>query len=201
MAEPSAMEIKTMPYPSKRVWIVGCIALAACVGLAAAGVSYSSQTAFCLSCHEMRVYQDELMRSLHAKDAQGKAIGCSQCHIPSGNLVRMLGAKAWMGTKDLWVHNVEGGTDLNRAAMQPIARRFTDDANCRACHQDLTRNAKADGPISVEGRLAHDNYEGKNGQARSGCVGCHRNLAHLPVFDERIPANHKFAQKIKEIRP
>lgn len=30
MAEPSAMEIKTMPYPSKRVWIVGCIALAAC---------------------------------------------------------------------------------------------------------------------------------------------------------------------------
>ena len=106
-----------------------------------------------------------------------------------------------MGIKDLWVHNVEGGTDLDRAAMQPIARRFTDDANCRACHQDLTRNAKADGPISAEGRLAHDNYEGKNGQARSGCVGCHRNLAHLPVFDERIPANQKFAQKIKEIRP
>ena len=120
MAEPSAMETKTMPYPSKRVWIVGCIALAACVGLAAAGVSYSSQTAFCLSCHEMRVYQDELMLSPHAKDAQGKAIGCSQCHIPSGNLARMLGAKAWMGIKDLWVHNVEGGTDLNRAAMQPL---------------------------------------------------------------------------------
>ena len=52
------METKTMPYPSKRVWIVGCIALAACVGLAAAGVSYSSRTEFCLSCHEMRVYQD-----------------------------------------------------------------------------------------------------------------------------------------------
>ena len=78
------METKTMPYPSKRVWIVGCIALAACVGLAAAGVSYSSRTEFCLSCHEMRVYQDELMLSPHAKDAQGKAIGCSQCHIPSG---------------------------------------------------------------------------------------------------------------------
>ena len=91
--------------------------------------------------------------------------------------------------------------DIFRPGMQPIARRFTDDANCRACHKDLTRNAKADGPVSVEGRLAHENYEGKNGQARSGCVGCHRNLAHLPVFDERIPANTKFAQKIKEIRP
>ena len=105
------METKTMPYPSKRVWIVGCIALAACVGLAAAGVSYSSRTEFCLSCHEMRVYQDELMLSPHAKDAQGKAIGCSQCHIPSGNLARMLGAKAWMGIKDLWVHNVEVADD------------------------------------------------------------------------------------------
>ena len=112
------METKTMPYSSKRVWIVGCIALAACVGLAAAGVSYSSRTEFCLSCHEMRVYQDELMLSPHAKDAQGKAIGCSQCHIPSGNLARMLGAKAWMGMKDLWVHNVEGGTDLDRAAIR-----------------------------------------------------------------------------------
>ena len=33
-----------MPYPSKRVWIVGCIALAACVGLAAAGVSIRSES-------------------------------------------------------------------------------------------------------------------------------------------------------------
>ena len=37
-------------------------------------------------------------------------------------------------------------------------------------------------------------------RARSGCVGCHQNLAHLPVFDERIPHNQKFAQKLKESR-
>ncbi|MEG6502618.1 MULTISPECIES: cytochrome c3 family protein [unclassified Desulfovibrio] len=190
-----------MPYPRKRVWIIGSVILAACVALAGAGVAYTSGTSFCLSCHEMRVYQEEMRFSSHAADAQGQPIGCSQCHIPSGNVVRMLGAKAWLGVKDLWVHTTEGGADLDRAAMQPIARRFTDDANCRACHQNLTRNAKNDGPVSEMGRLAHENYEGKNGQARSGCVGCHRNLAHLPVFDERIPTNQKFAQKIKEIRP
>ena len=51
---------KPMPYPRKRVWIVGGIILAACVVLAGAGVAYTSGTEFCLSCHEMRVYQDEL---------------------------------------------------------------------------------------------------------------------------------------------
>ena len=191
---------KPMPYPRKRVWIVGGIILAACVVLAGAGVAYTSGTEFCLSCHEMRVYQDELKLSSHAKDAQGKDISCSQCHIPSGNLARMLGAKAWLGLKDLWVHNLDGGEDLDRAGMQPVARRFTDDANCRACHQDLSKDAKNDGPVSKEGQLAHDNYLGKNGRARSGCVGCHQNLAHLPVFDERIPHNQKFAQKLKESR-
>ena len=112
-----------MPYPRKRVWIVGGIILAACVVLAGAGVAYTSGTEFCLSCHEMRVYQDELKLSSHAKDAQGKDISCSQCHIPSGNLARMLGAKAWLGLKDLWVHNLDGGEDLDRAGMQPVARR------------------------------------------------------------------------------
>ena len=189
-----------MPYLSKAIWIAIAVVAVGCMALAG-GVAYTSRTEFCLSCHEMRVYQDELRLSSHAKDAQGKEIGCAQCHIPAGGILRMLGAKAWMGAIDLWVHNIDGGANLNRAAMQPVARRFTDDANCLACHEDMLRNAKNDGPISEEGKLAHENYQGKNGQARSNCVGCHRNLAHLPVFDERIPVNMKFAQKIKEIRP
>lgn len=189
-----------MPYPRKRFWITSGIVLVACIVLAGAGMSYTSRNEFCLSCHEMRVYQDELKLSSHARDAEGREIGCSQCHIPAGNVLRMAGAKIWLGVKDVWVHSVHGGDDLDRAAMQPIARRFTDDANCLACHADLSKNAKNDGPISREGQLAHDNYLGKNGQARSNCVGCHRNLAHLPVFDERIPRNAKFAQKLKESR-
>lgn len=189
-----------MPYSRKRFWLTGGLIAAACIGAVSVGVKLTSTTSFCLSCHEMRVYQDELMASSHAKDADGNEISCSQCHIPGGNVVRMLGAKTWMGLKDLWVHTVEGGEDLDRAVMQPIARRFTDDANCRACHEDLEKNAKNDGPISAEGKLAHDNYLGKNGQSRSGCVGCHQNLAHLPVFDERIPKNQKFAEKLKESR-
>lgn len=186
--------------PGKRFWIIGSATVVAVIGLVWGGVAYTSSTEFCLSCHEMRAYQAELAMSPHAKDAEGRPISCSQCHIPNSNIARMLGAKTWMGLKDVWVHNVDGADGLDRAAMQPIARRFTDDANCRACHQDLARNAANNGPISAEGRLSHANYLGENGQARSGCAGCHVNLAHLPRFDARIPANARFAAKLKESR-
>lgn len=184
---------------SRRYWLMGAGVAVVCAVMISAAVSLTSRTSFCLSCHEMRVYHAEIALSSHAKDADGKEIGCSQCHIPNANVVRMLAAKTWLGLRDVWMHNVHGGMDLDRAAMQPVARRFTDDANCRACHLDLQKNAR-NGPISPEGRLAHANYLGENGKSGSGCVGCHINLAHLPVFDERIPANQKFAAKMKENR-
>lgn len=186
-----------MPLHRKRLWIAGLTG-AVLILVASVGVVQTSTTSFCLSCHEMQVYQKELDASPHAKDAKGQPIGCSQCHIPSGNMVRMLAGKAYLGVRDLWSHYTGETYELDRAAMQPIARRFTDDANCRACHEDLTRNAKNDGPVSAEGKLAHDAYLGKNGQARSGCAGCHNNMAHLPVFDQRLPGNAKFLGKLKE---
>lgn len=186
--------------PGKRFWILSAVTVVALIVLVSGGVAWTSSTDFCLSCHEMRAYQAELALSSHAKDADGKEIGCSRCHIPNANVARMLGAKAWLGMKDVWTHAVAGGNDLNRAQMQPVARRFTDDNNCRGCHLDLMRNARNDGPISAEGQLSHANYLGENGQARSGCVGCHINLAHLPAFDARIPRNARFAAKIKENR-
>lgn len=185
-------------HRKRAIWAGGIVA--ACLVALGVTVQATSTTEFCLSCHEMRAYQEEMRFSSHARDAGGKPIGCSQCHIPGGNVVRMLAGKAWMGTKDVWIHVAGGGADLDRAAMQPKARRFVDDANCLACHEDLGRNAKKDGPVSAEGRLAHDSYLGRNGQARSGCVGCHVNMAHLPPFDERIPRNQAFAQRLKENR-
>lgn len=183
--------------PGKRFWVIGGACVVALAVLVSGGVAYTSGTEFCLSCHEMRVYQKELAMSAHAKDVNGQEIACSSCHIPNANVVRMLGAKTWMGLKDVWVHTTAGGETLNRAAMQPIARRFTDDHNCRACHQDLMRNAANTGPNSIEGQLSHANYLGENGKSASGCVGCHINMAHLPVFDARIPANAKFAAKLQ----
>lgn len=188
-----------MPLKYKYLIIAGV----ACVGLFAvtAGViHYTSRTEFCLSCHEMDIYQQEQAVSPHAKDYEGKEIGCSKCHIPATNPVRMITAKSWMGGIDIYMHLTGQAENLDRLHMQGVARRFTDDANCRACHEDLTKNAKKDGPNSDEGLLAHDNFMGKNGQSRRGCVGCHQNLAHLPKFDERLPKNKEFAERLKEVR-
>lgn len=186
--------------PGKKVWLIGSASVLACVFVVWGGVAVTSGTDFCLSCHEMRVHHQELLLSSHAKDANGNEIGCSQCHIPNANVVRMLTAKTWMGLKDVWVHATGGGENLNRAQMQAVARRFTDDHNCRKCHLDLMRNARNDGPNSREGQLAHANYLGENGKSASGCVGCHQNLAHLPPFDMRIPSNQKFEARLKENR-
>jgi nitrate/TMAO reductase-like tetraheme cytochrome c subunit len=184
----------------KRYWAAGAIALALLLG-ASAVVVETQKSAFCLACHEMLPYQKELDASPHAREAGGKPISCAQCHVPGTNIVRMLAAKSYMGGKDIWVHYAEAPLALHRAALQPGARRFVDDANCRACHADLAKNAKNDGLVSAEGKLAHDAYLGTNGQARNGCAGCHVNMAHLPPFDERIPRNAKLLSKLKESRP
>jgi nitrate/TMAO reductase-like tetraheme cytochrome c subunit len=170
--------------------------------LTAGAVAHQTQkTSFCMSCHEMQSYQKEVEASPHAGDARGQPIGCGQCHVPNENIARMLAGKIYLGTTDVWSHFADGGYNLDRAAMQPLARRFVDDANCRACHEDLNKNAKNNGPVSEEGKLAHDAFLGKNGRSRSGCVGCHANMAHLPPFDARIPRNAKFLSQFKEIQP
>ena len=199
----TANGMNRMFFRSMKVWIAATVLVALVLAGTAIGVHVTSSTSFCLSCHEMRVHQQELALSPHAQDARGNAIECVQCHIPSTNIVRMLSAKTWLGTKDLWVHATTGGSvTLNRREIQPEARRFMDDANCRACHEDLYRNAKNDGAISEYGRLAHDNYLDKNGSSRSGCAGCHRNIAHLPPEDRHYDANAAFASKLtfKEVR-
>ena len=192
-----------MFFRSMKVWIAATVLVVLVLAGTAIGVHVTSSTSFCLSCHEMRVHQQELALSPHAQDARGNAIECVQCHIPSTNMVRMLSAKMWLGTKDLWVHATTGeSVTLDRREIQPEARRFMDDANCRACHEDLYRNAKNDATISEYGRLAHENYLGKNGISRSGCVGCHRNIAHLPPEDRHYDSNAAFASKLtfKEVR-
>ena len=99
-----------MFFRSMKVWIAATVLVVLVLAGTAIGVHVTSSTSFCLSCHEMRVHQQELALSPHAQDARGNAIECVQCHIPSTNIVRMLSAKTWLGTKDLWVHATTGGS-------------------------------------------------------------------------------------------
>ena len=109
-----------MFFRSMKVWIAATVLVVLVLAGTAIGVHVTSSTSFCLSCHEMRVHQQELALSPHAQDARGNAIECVQCHIPSTNIVRMLSAKTWLGTKDLWVHATTGGSVTLNAV--PVAQ-------------------------------------------------------------------------------
>ena len=159
----------------------------------------TSTMEFCsTACHEMNVHAEELRYSPHAKDADGKIITCTQCHIPAGLGPDYFAVKTYSGLKDLYVHLTEKPDSLNRVALQPVARRFIDDDNCLKCHEDLYKDAKKEKPISELGKLAHDAYLGKNGQAKSNCAGCHINMAHLPEFDRRLDVNKEFTARIEK---
>ncbi|MCL2789350.1 MAG: NapC/NirT family cytochrome c [Desulfobulbus sp.] len=158
----------------------------------------TSSTNFCMSCHEMRPYLQEQRLSPHARDKNGNEISCSQCHIPQGMGPRFLAIKMYSGIKDVVVHLWAKPDRVNRVHAQGTARRFVDDANCLACHEDLYKSARNDAPVSEYGRLAHDAYLGRNGNTKRNCVGCHINLAHLPEFDRRLQVNAAFASRLQQ---
>jgi nitrate/TMAO reductase-like tetraheme cytochrome c subunit len=185
----------------RRQYRAACLAFGLFVvlcGVTGYALRATSATEFCMSCHEMTPYLKEQRFSSHAKDKDGKEIGCSQCHIPQGVGPRFLAVKMYSGVKDLAVHVWSKPDSLNRAHAQEVARRFVDDANCLACHADMYKNAKNDAPVSAYGRLAHEAYLGKNGAAKRNCVGCHINLAHLPAFDRRLQVNAAFTSRFPQ---
>jgi trimethylamine-N-oxide reductase cytochrome c-type subunit TorC len=172
------------------------IALVVVGSAGAYGIQVTGTMEFCASCHEMKPQEYELKFSSHAKDKNGKPIGCGQCHLPAGFGPKFFAMKSYLGAKDLYVHLVIQPENLDRAALQKSARRFMDDGACLACHENLYKDAKGEMDISAVGRLAHDSYLGKNGQARSNCAGCHINLAHLPEFDQWLDINAGFKSRL-----
>jgi hypothetical protein len=143
----------------------------------------------------METHGFELKRSAHAVDKDKNPIACVQCHMPLNPGIDYLMVKSYLGVRDAAVHLFGDNRDLDRRAMQLVARRFVMDANCLACHGDLLKNVKGD-PISQEGKKAHEAWLGKDGNARRSCAGCHANMAHLPVFDRRYAVNGVFAAKL-----
>ncbi|MDR2892396.1 MAG: NapC/NirT family cytochrome c [Deltaproteobacteria bacterium] len=180
-----------------RITLLGVgILLVAGIVATAAFFSFSSTTSFCTSCHEMNVHKEELAQSPHAKDYDESAIDCADCHLPRGLGPRYLSVKTYLGVKDVFVHFTESPDSIDRRHSQPVARRFVDDASCQACHDDLYKDAKKEKDISEIGKLAHDNYNGKDGKSYRLCVDCHTNMAHLPSFDRRLDINQEFAAKL-----
>lgn len=177
-------------FPVKLLFaILGVVIILVLISIS---MARTSSTEYCISCHELKRYKDELEKSSHALDEDDRPIGCKQCHIPNEFGPEYVVVKL-LGLKDVYVHLFGDIEHLDRREMQEFARRFIPDENCLACHENLYQNT-AGKEISETGRVAHESYEGKNGQTRSGCAGCHQNLAHLPRFDRWYQVNAAFAE-------
>jgi len=180
--------------PLKLIFILFIVAAAIILAMSIS-MARTSTTEYCISCHEMKTYKEELEKSSHAVDKDKNPIQCKQCHIPNRIGLKYLTVKTVLGLKDLYVHNFGDPDNLNRREMQKIGRRFIPDKNCLACHEDLNKNVKGE-ELSEIGRLCHESYQGKNGNTKRGCAGCHFNMAHLPTFDRRYLFNAEFAQRL-----
>lgn len=170
----------------------------AVLSLMSFSMARTSSTDYCMSCHEMKPYKEELEKSTHAVDKDKDPIQCHQCHVPPRLGLKYVAVKAVLGVKDLWVHNFGDPDNLDRRQMQVMARRFIVDENCRQCHEDLTLDTEGK-PLSEIGKLSHDAYLGNNGNTKRGCAGCHFNMAHLPRFDRRYDFNAEFAKRLKPL--
>lgn len=158
--------------------LVGIVGLPLLVsgGSLSAGFHQSSQTSFCLSCHEMQRYGASLFAdnraALSAAHYQNRFVDrdstCYSCHA---DYALFGDAKAKLnGLRHVWVHYF-GKVPDKIALYQPYRS-----ANCLHCHEDARRFVEAPPHQPILASL----YEGT-----TSCFGCH-NVAHdMKAVDER----------------
>jgi len=144
----------------------------------------------CMRCHDVKSYEYEISYSSHAKDKDGKAITCDQCHDPHFNPVTSYYARDEYFDKKIFQPE-----DFDRRSMQKNVQKSVPAKKCQVCHTDLSKDVKGK-KISDIGQLCHDAFEGKNGSTRKNCAGCHGNIAHLPDFDRDLTKNAVFVKKL-----
>lgn len=142
---------------------------------------------FCITCHAMKPFRAAWTNSVHGgNNPRGVAAQCVDCHLPHGNFVQYLTAKAITGTGDVLQNLVMNTAEFDWAGNAEESRHeFTYDSACRSCHKDLTPPGLPRG-----GFLAHRAY--LRGAAGRMCSECHPHVGHKDMIDT---ANQFFKTK------
>jgi len=140
----------------------------------------TSETQFCISCHEMRVVAEQgWMQSKHYKNKNGVVAQCADCHLPPG-LITYVTYKIRDGLVDLYVHNF-GESDpykMDWDRIKEVSQSHHMDSACLRCHENLTPEG-----LSTKGILAHREY--LRGETDKNCIKCHDDEIH-PKFKEYL---------------
>ncbi len=129
---------------------------------------------FCVTCHAMNPFRDSWKQAVHGgNNPQGFAAQCVDCHLPHGNFMEYVTAKAVTGTGDV-IQNLT--IDVNKfdwmANSEKRRLNFTYDSACRRCHHRLD----AAPGMPRGGFLAHRTY--LRGETTKKCAECHPHVGH-----------------------
>ncbi len=155
---------------------IGVLPLAVSTGGLAVGVVNSSQTSFCLSCHEMTPYGQSLFvdgDSLVAVHFQDRLVdrdfACYVCHkdyAMFGDVRTKLN-----GLNHLLVHYFGEAPDpIELYASYP-------NANCLHCHDDSRRYLEVD---------VHRRFAAEMARDERSCLDCHRSSHDLEAVHEGL---------------
>jgi nitrate/TMAO reductase-like tetraheme cytochrome c subunit len=128
-------------------------------------VSYTSQSGFCMTCHEMTPMHKTWQMSAH------KNIACIQCHTEPGAM-GVVKEKA-KGLREVYVHLT--GTPATIKADER-------DISCFSCHQD---KVKQNAEKALVMKDPHTVRHFENGMT---CVSCHGGLVHDAQKNNMIPS-------------
>jgi cytochrome c nitrite reductase small subunit len=129
---------------------------------------------FCVTCHAMNPFRNSWKKAVHGgNNPQGFAAQCVDCHLPHGNFVEYVTAKAITGTGDVFNNlTMDVNTFDWMANGEKNRLRFTYDSACRRCHQQLD----AAPGMPRGGFLAHRTY--LRGETTKKCAECHPHVGH-----------------------
>jgi len=163
---------------NKKGWIFGLgigVFLTILVVLASGFMIETTNTdTFCVSCHAMNPFRDAWTQSVHGgRNPQGFRAQCVDCHLPHGNFVEYVTAKAITGTGDVVQNIILDVNEFDWMGNSEKRRlKFTYDSACRRCHQQLD----AAPGMPRGGFLAHRAY--LRGDTTKKCAECHPHVGH-----------------------
>jgi nitrate/TMAO reductase-like tetraheme cytochrome c subunit len=166
---------------NSRGWVLLSLVVGLLIGIvlcfAAIMVVHStSNSNFCLSCHEMNASGRDWQASIHYANRRGVVAQCRDCHIGPG-LVQEVKAKFSSGARDMLVHLFQRprATQEVREDWRKKARASIKDESCRHCHMVLISPG-----IKKGGIIAHLTYQRSGKRLNLKCITCHYHRFHGP---------------------
>ena len=139
-------------------------------------INVTNTDTFCVTCHSMNPFRQSWLASVHGgNNPQGVVAQCVDCHLPHGNLVEYVAAKAYTGTRDIVMNMIIDPYTYDWEERRKFRESYTYDRSCKKCHMKLLAPK-----MGLKAILAHREYQRKDSKLR--CVKCHENVGHKDMM-------------------